>query len=432
MVKSQKYAELEIGNKKLLFVASRQFWPTSGGKEITLYFNCKGLSEEYNYDIYLFCFVDKNAQRDLEKPEFIKELVYADIPSTRQGIANILKHSFLEKGWPLQNSLYYNKKISKELITFCEKIEPDVVVIDMVRLVPYADDLFKMTKKLWKKTILIEDDLLAKRYRRQLEASSSGNMAGQYSKNLSSMLNRLSSIPVVKKTVLSLEAGRLERYERSCMDKFDHITFISPIETAEFNSMYHTSKGVTLTMGADVKYYAEGSVDSYEQNSMSIVANFTTAANADSIEYICSEIIPRLPESTKYYVMGRCPDEIKRKYKSQKVEFLGFVDDIRKVAKATTLYLSPMAYGTGIKTKIVEAMAMGIPVVTNAIGAEGLDVQDGEHLFVCKTNDEIVERINQLFSDENLRERIALTGQRFVLENHTWQKVYEAFGLMGL
>ena len=421
-----------MGNKKLLFVASRQFWPTSGGKEITLYFNCKGLCEEYGYDIYLFCFADNNAQRDIEKPDFIKKLVYANVPSTRQGIASILKHSVFGKGWPLQNSLYYNKRISKELTDFCEKIRPDVVVIDMVRLVPYADDLFRMEKKSWKKIILIEDDLLAKRYRRQLEASSSGNMAGQYSKNMPSILNRLSNIPAVKKAVLSLEASRLEKYEKSCIEKFDYITFISPIETAEFNKMYHTSKGITLTMGADVKYYADVNIDTYESNSMSIVANFTTAANADSIEYICSEIVPRLSDNTRYFVMGRCPDDIKRKYESPKVQFLGFVDDIRKVAKATALYLSPMLYGTGIKTKIVEAMAMGIPVVTNAIGAEGLDVQDGEQLFICETNDEIIDRINQLFSDTDLREKIALAGQKFVLENHTWEKVYEAFGKMGL
>lgn len=418
--------------KKLLFVASRQFWPTSGGKEITLYFNCKGLSEEYGYDIYLFCFADKNAQRDLEKPKFIKELVYADVPSAWQGIASILKYSILGKEWPLQNSLYYNKEMSKRLIGFCQKVEPDVVVIDMVRLVPYADDLFKMKTRSWKKMILIEDDLLAKRYRRQLEASSSGNMAGQYSKNLPLALNRLSNYPIVKKSVLSLEAGRLEKYERKCIDKFDFITFISPIETAEFNGMYHTSKGITLTMGADVRYYAEGNIDKYEPNSMSIVANFTTAANADSIEYICSEILPRLSHDAKYYVMGRCPDDIKKKYETSKVQFLGFVEDIREIAKSTTLYLSPMVYGTGIKTKIVEAMAMGIPVVTNDIGAEGLNVRDGEHLFVCKTNDEIVERINQLFFDKELRERIASTGQMFVLKNHTWEKVYEAFDQMGL
>ena len=421
-----------MGNKKLLFVASRQFWPTTGGKEITLFFNCKGLHEHYGYDIYLFCFADKNAQRNLKKPSFIKDLVYADIPSTKQGAAGILKHSFFGQRWPLQNSLYYKKEISDKLIAYCEKVCPDAVVIDMVRLVPYADDLLKLKRKTWEKIILIEDDLLAKRYRRQLLASSSGSMAGQYSKNLPSALNRVSNIPFVKKTVLKLEADRLEKYERTCIDKFDYITFISPVETAEFNEMYHTLKGITLTMGADVKYYAESSDVEYEPNSMSIVANFTTAANADSIDYICSEILPKLSDGTRYYVMGRCPDEIKSKYEGERIRFLGFVDDIRPVAKATTLYLSPMAYGTGIKTKIVEAMAMRIPVVTNAIGAEGLDVHDGEQLFICETDDEIVERVKQLFSDKELRERIASTGQKFVLENHTWEKVYEAFGQMGL
>ena len=419
-------------NKKLLFVASRQFWPTTGGKEVTLYFNCKGLHEKYGYDIYLFCFSDKNTQKNLKKPDFIEDLVYAEVPSIVQGIIGILENSFFIKRWPLQNSLYYNRATSKELIKYCNRIQPKAVVIDMVRLVSYADDLIKESVRSWERFILIEDDLLAKRYRRQIEASSVGELSGQYSNNMSSIFKQISNLPFVKKTILTFEAKRLEEYERKCVEKFDNITFISPIETAEFNEMYCTTKGITLTMGADVEYYAEEKVDSYLDNSMSIVANFTTAANADSIELICNEIIPKLPETSNYFVIGKCPNEIRLRYESKKVHFMGFVDDIRRVVKGTTLYLSPIAYGTGIKTKIVEAMAMGVPVVTNKMGAEGLNVTDGEELFICDTVEDIVERVMELFSNRELRKKIAENGQKFVLKNHTWEKVYEVFGQMGL
>lgn len=418
--------------KKILFVASRQFWPKTGGKDITLYFDCKGLHEQYDYDIYLFCFVDKNVQIDCEKPSFIKDVVCEDVPSMKQSICGILKNSIFFKDWPFQNSLYYSSKISKRLLSYCNEVQPDIVFIDMVRLVPYAEDLLKLNEKSWNKIILIEDDLLAKRYRRQLEAGSKGNMAGQYSKNIPSLFNKISNISFVRKMILSIEAKRLERYEKDCIDKFDYITFISPLETDEFNKMYNTKKGITLTMGADVKYYSEGTSDVYKKNAISIVANFTTAANADSIEIICSKIIPELPEDIKYYVIGKCPDNIQKKYESEKIHFLGFVDDIRREVTSTQVFLSPISFGTGIKTKIVEAMAMGIPVVTNSVGAEGLDVEDGIELYIKDDYVDMVNIVKELLRNDALRKKIGVCGQKFVQQHHDWNSVYKAFEKMGL
>jgi glycosyltransferase involved in cell wall biosynthesis len=147
---------------------------------------------------------------------------------------------------------------------------------------------------------------------------------------------------------------------------------------------------------------------------------------------ICSRIIPKLDKDTKYFVMGKCPDSIKERFKSDNIVFLGFVDDIRSVVMSTDIYLCPMVYGTGIKTKIIEAMAMGIPVVTNSIGAEGLNVTNGKELYICDSDEEIIECTNTLLANDDLRRQMGDLAKNFVEEHHTWDKVYEAFGEMGL
>jgi glycosyltransferase involved in cell wall biosynthesis len=77
-------------------------------------------------------------------------------------------------------------------------------------------------------------------------------------------------------------------------------------------------------------------------------------------------------------------------------------------------------------------MAMGMPVVTNSVGAEGLDVKNGEELFIEDDPKRMAEIIKRLLHDPSLRETIGMKGQAFVRRFHNWETVYGTFGEMGL
>lgn len=252
------------------------------------------------------------------------------------------------------------------------------------------------------------------------------------SDSISGGLNRIINSRFVSRIILNGEIRRLEKYESKLPAKFDYITFISPIETREYNEKYNTNKAVTLTMGADVEYCAAGKADQHKEKSISVVGNFSYGSNAASMEWINEKILPGLPEDVKYYVVGKFPQELKEKINNNRIVSLGFVDDFRTVIKSTEVYVSPILFGTGIKTKVVEAMAMGMPVVTNSVGAEGLAVKNGQELFIEDDPEKMVEIISMLLSDKELRERIGKQGQAFVRSNHNWDKVFEVFGQMGL
>ena len=417
------------GNKKrLLFVATRQFWPPSSGKEVTLFHNCKGLYERYGYEVYLFCFADKKTDKKRTVPAFISDVKYVDVPGIKKQAFRILWKSILSNQWPIQNSLFFDTSIAIELKRYYEFVNPTALIIDMVRLAPYADVLPNDSIP----HILIEDDLLAKRYRRQLKTAGQGNISGYMSNSLSDGFNKFLNSGLVREMVLRGEIRRLEKYESGLPDKFDYITFISPIESREYNEKYGTNKGMTLTMGADVGYFSEGTPNEHIQGSLSVVGNYSYGSNAASIEWICEKVLPLLPEEIRYYVIGNFPQELKQKLNNPRVVSLGYVDDIRSVVKSTDVYLSPVVFGTGIKTKVVEAMAMGMPVVTNSVGAEGLDVQNGVQLFIEDEPEEMARIVSRLLSDKELREKVGKAGQAFVKKFHNWDVVYNAFGEMGL
>ena len=108
------------------------------------------------------------------------------------------------------------------------------------------------------------------------------------------------------------------------------------------------------------------------------------------------------------------------------------VEDLRKVLGSCELFLSPIAHGSGIKTKILEALAMGLPVITNTLGAEGLSVVDGEELLVRVTPETTAEAVEELLSDPERCRKMGEAGRAYIASRHTWDIVWQKFADMGL
>lgn len=410
--------------KKVVFFVNRKFWPITSGHETMLYNICKGLKYKQNCAVHILCFVRNDNEKTYDDlPDFIEEVRYVDKPSKLSVLSTLLKKSIISTSWPMQVALYYSKYVGEEFRRFVNDVKPSSVFIDMIRLVPYIDTINNFKGKRF---FYAEDDL-SKRYERLIKASSSGNMLGYLSDGKTNIINGIASNKFVKSILFKMEIKRINRYEKSFIDKFDNVIYVSPIETREFNKKFNTNKAVTFTMGADVIYYNNGVADSHVEGSLVFVGNFMIAPNAASIEYIAKEIMPKLDKRIVLYAIGKYPDELKDRVGSDRVKFLGFVDDIRATVKSMDLYVSPITYGTGIKTKVVEAMAMGMPVITNSVGAEGLEVKNGKELVIADTTEEIINQINLLLYDKEKCNQLSRAGHEYVMKNHDWDEVYKVF-----
>ena len=78
------------------------------------------------------------------------------------------------------------------------------------------------------------------------------------------------------------------------------------------------------------------------------------------------------------------------------------MDDVATELSRHRAFVAPMVEGTGVKTKVLEAMAAGLPVVTTSAGVRGLSVEDGVHCLVADTGEEFLERLEQLARDPEL------------------------------
>lgn len=411
-------------NKKLLFVTTRLFWPTDSGRKLSLYYYCKGIHEKYNCDIYIYSFLESGqTEKDIEKkPEFIKDVRLAKPIGKIDKIQNLAKKTLVTRKWPIQCSLYYSRQNSEQIKKYCDEIQPDYIFTDMIRTSMYYD-AFRHSRAL---KVLDMDDLLSARYERQLHAMYKSNISGQYSGRLPGIINKLIGNQMVRDAVLTMERDLTAKAEIHYSKLYDKVIFVSAVETAYLNKKL-PGKAITIPVGINAVPERELAITP-EKYLLSYVGNLKVAANVDTLHWIISDILPKIHHNVKFMVIGKCPDDIKEKYKGNNhVIFTGRVDNLVEYIRKSQIFLSPILYGTGIKTKILEAMSMGVPVVTNDVGAEGIAADDGKEFWVRNDSIAIAEQVDYLLEHYDVALRVAEAGKKLVEDKYEWNRIWEGF-----
>ena len=109
------------------------------------------------------------------------------------------------------------------------------------------------------------------------------------------------------------------------------------------------------------------------------------------------------------------------------VTLVGHVSDINMLIASSWVSLAPVLSGGGTRLKILEAMAIGTPVVSTSKGAEGLDAIAGEHLLVADTPHEFAEDVVKILRSKDLRDQVATKAHQFVKEKYDWDAVMPRF-----
>ena len=409
-------------SKRLVFITTRLFWPADSGRKVSLYHYCKGLHEQLGYEVYVYSFLegDQGTEDASDHPSFITDVRVAK-PVTGSLKLKNLGTALFKPSMPFQCALYWSEENSSAIREYCEEVNPNVVIIDMVRLAPYMDAL----DGLGLPAVLDYDDLLSKRYERQI-GGSGGNVLGKYESQASGLMRAAVSNSWLKNHVLHFESKRVERAEERYACRADAVLFVSPIEASELNERLGCKKCFDATLGAEIVDLGESLPNVIYD--FGFVGNMHTAANQASLDYVCNEVLPLLPSST-LRVIGVCPDDIAERYISNpKVSFSGRVDFIASELMKCKILLAPFAYGTGIKTKVLEAMGMGVPVVTNSIGIEGMTCEPGVEVEIAETAKELSSICANLLVNPEKRRAVGLAGKTYVRRCHDWNASIENLG----
>ena len=402
--------------RKILIISTRVFWPADAGHKVVLWHYCKGLAEQLGYEVHLWTFLEGDQDMDnatRSKPDFIASVSYAPPVARGEKAANLIG-ALPNSAMPFQCCLFQGKADRRALAEHVESLDPDVVLVDMIRLAPYLDTIGAHRSA----KVIYYEDLLSKRYFRQV-GETGGDALGKYGQQASALLSQVVNGPL-KDVVFKVEAGRCERAEDGWARRVDAALFISPLEARELGERAGVSNCFTATMGAEVTDTVD--LVGPKDYDLGFVGNLHAVANQDSLRYLIDEVLPLLPDRT-LCVIGVCPDEVRAAYAgNDRVSFTGRVERIADALGNCSLLLAPLAYGTGVKTKILEAMGMGVPVVTNPIGLEGIAAERGREVLCADTPRGLADAALSLLEDESLRRSVAGAGQDYVRRSHDWTK----------
>lgn len=225
------------------------------------------------------------------------------------------------------------------------------------------------------------------------------------------------------------EASTLLEFERMVAARFDASAFVSAREAALFHGLAPESEGkiTYFSNGVDLDYFDPDAsyADPYQKDARIVV--FTGAmdywANVNAVEWFAHAIWPRIRQAlptAEFYIVGSRPTQrVQALGGLAGVHVTGSVADIRPYLAHAQVAVAPMRIARGVQNKVLEAMAMAIPVVTTTAGFEGIEADVGQDLLVRDDAEGFAAEVIELFRSDR-REQIRQAGRRCVERNYSW------------
>ncbi|MDH4219579.1 MAG: glycosyltransferase family 4 protein [Candidatus Aminicenantes bacterium] len=240
--------------------------------------------------------------------------------------------------------------------------------------------------------------------------------------------------------------ARLKSYHhhRFGINKLREVLNLKGLKKYEFDMYRNVDKVLTLTHqgkdelldispdldisvvphGVDVEAFAF-SPQSEEEHSIVFIGNYRHYPNIDAVLYFHENIWSRLKTSlpaVKFYVVGQAPPlEITRLSEDTSIIVTGTVDDVIPYLRKSKVFICPVRLGGGFRGKILEAMALGRPVVSTSLGAEGIPALNGENIILADEPEKFAKGILDLISNTSLYQKIQTNGRRLMEDKYAWE-----------
>jgi len=391
---------------KILYLLPYPPWPLIYGDRLRNYYFIKRLIENYKCEVTIIAFNDKKAF-DRKNAETIKAITKEIITVNRENIfyriARCIKYF---KKYPLRVSNYYSRKYTDKIIGTLKKENYDIIIVGSMHITINLIELGEI------KDIPIVVDLIDSK----------------------SMLikRRISISNKVLKIILEWEYKKIAKYEKRLSNEFNILLVCSEVdlkylkEVIDTNNVYktrnptiydNTNKSFSIKTRRNVK-------------NIGFHGNISYSPNKDAIKYFVKNIYPKLSDikGINYTFIG--PGKVHIGPKRQNIKFTGKVDNINDELEKLDIYVSPLRYGSGLKYKIIEAMAAGLPIVCFQVSNDGINAKHNEDIILAETPDDFCKYVKLLVEDFNLRMKLSTNAAIFIKEYLRDEPVSQLYELL--
>lgn len=219
----------------------------------------------------------------------------------------------------------------------------------------------------------------------------------------------------------------MKSFEPSAMRRVDKCIAMSEIEAAIARKMVPGVNLQVVSNGVDTSLYKPVAPNSSKE--LLFIGSLCYPPNVDGAQFFVRQVFPLIQKGeseVELNLVGRSPvPRVRALADGRAVKLFSDVPEVRPYYERSAISVVPLRAGGGTRLKILESMALGIPVVSTSIGCEGLDVTHGEDILIADSPEEFANSVCGLLRDAGLRGRIAQNGRKLVENKYDWDIIVE-------
>jgi len=382
---------------KILFLSQRVPYPPNKGDKLRSYNEIKYLAQ--NHQVSLACLSDnqKDLQHARQLKEFCESVEVVFLPRFKSKLRALL--ALLSAG-SLSLAYFYSDELQALVERKIRSERFDLIFIYCSSMAQYVMHIKEIPK------VIDFVDVDSEKWR-------------QYS----------IYAPYYWSLLYRIESRRLRKYERLVVERVERAFLVSEKETEDFRQLVHdTPLLIAIANGVDSSLFKPScEPDRYDPNALVFTGAMDYFANVEAVLYFVRQIMPliqkRLPH-VRLYVVGSSPAQeiLALAKENPQVTVTGYVDSVRAYVVGCAVMVAPMRIARGGQNKILEAMAMGGPVVTSSLGLEGIAATPGIDIFVADDPERFAAQVVQLMQNRALRMEVAGRARETVLQCYNWNR----------
>ncbi len=394
----------------LLFLMQRLPYPLIKGEKIRNFHILNYLTKWY--DVHFGCLIDDPA--DFEHIDIIKarcaSMFTAPLDRKR---AKLTCLSGLLTGEPLSVTFFHDRGLRRWVEDVMTRIKPEMTFVNSSNMAPYILDLPPSGKR-----VVELGDVNSEKFRSYADAAG----------------------PPMRQ-VYRRETGLVERLERRVALECDWSVLVSEAEAALFRTKVPEAAAriVGISNGVDHHYFdpAPGYPAPFDPSLPAFVFTGTMdyAPNCDAVVWFANEVLPRIRQAhadARFFIVGSNPAEaVNRLAKLDGVTVTGRVPDVRPYVFHATAAVGPMRIARGIQNKVLEAMAMGKPVIVTSGALEGIDATPGREVILADDAETFAAAAIRLIGPGGAAteegEALGVAARRLILRRYDWNACLSGF-----
>jgi len=385
---------------RILIIADYLPYPLIGGDRIRIYNLLRRVARRHEVSLAAL----------LEKPEDVDGVPHLKDFCARVETANLRRHSPLAHlpgllryalaGKPPELKFLQSDELINKIKGLASTMDFDIVQIEHAHMGLYLQ-IFPQNRRC--KSILMFHNFTSQQYRRIF------HYERRWEWKIRALLNSVA----------------MGNWEPRFAERFDLCTTVSEVDRRLLKKVNPRLRVDVIPNGVDIEKYQPLPAENASP-SLLFIGNMGYPPCVDAVLYFCREIFPLIRHTisaTELWIVGRDPRSEVLQLDDDGVHVTGRVDEVIPYYQKSSVCVVPLRAGGGTRLKILEAMALGRPVVSTTIGCEGLEVVDGVHLLIADTPEQFAEKTVRLLSDRQLYQDISAKARQLVEARYGWDKI---------